>query len=151
MQRKSDRTLVNLPFCILGLLLIIGSSCSSRREDAPSVAKEFAHALMENDVDKAKELAHVDQWRNIDDWAANHVSFECPGREWESGTGSVGSRDIKSDTWNIAVQHQCVDEGSVHCFKIHNVTVKPTANGFQVIAWEFECEVNDFCYACLSP
>jgi hypothetical protein len=135
-------------YILLLLILTFGASCSPNWRDPATVADRFAIALMENDVDLAKELVYPSQWHLIDDWIANHKAFSCPGRDYDSGTSVVGGKLTDSDLWDVSVLYQCVEAGSYHCFSLTNILLQPENGRYRVKSWEFNCERYDLCDAC---
>lgn len=133
---------------LLSFLLCSISSCRLSRDDPDQVASAFVESMMGNDAKAAKTLVSSERWDAIDSWMKTHRALNCSSREWETGTGGVGSYDEDSNTWNYGLLFQCVDSKNPFCFSIDDIVLQETEKGWLVVEWGSICEEMDYCLSC---
>ena len=120
-------------------------------DDPTEVARDFFDAFLTADAEFAKLLAVPQQWERIEEWMAERESFKCIWGDWDgTGAGGVcgGTGVAESDDWSCAYTYQCASTVTPYCFRIEDIRITETENGWKVSDWGRICEDLDLAYVC---
>lgn len=119
-----------------------------RSGDQNWLVESFLHALMDNDIQFAKDLVVSEQQDRIDKWIfeSNHESFQCPYLwRWifydpiqNISWGGTGGSEIENNVWEIDSTFGC--NNSDRRMSIENAIVKSNGVEWVISDWEMICE-----------
>jgi hypothetical protein len=141
-------------YILIGILVLISMyGCTpgnSRYQEPTEVAIQFAHSLIFKNQDSAFQLSTPTLHKELQMWLSSHKKFRCKTPFWEIDHQrfEIFPKDISPKPSSYEIFYICATDDSVYIFKIDEINLIQTSDGWLVSGWAGICEGNDYssCY-----